>query len=159
MSFSHFLSICLSVRCKLFTVLTSSERLGQFQPNLAESIIGWRGFKFVQMKDHTLLKGEIIWIVKNLMVSKFFSSKTIWSEKMKHVWKYSQVVPSSSGLWGSNFNYEYIEKNLLNSAQKLIGQKSCNFDGSIFRWCRYKFVQIMILRGKMGPQWKGGRVN
>ena len=50
-------SVCLSV-CKLFTFLTSSpEPLGQFQPNLAQSI---PGFKFVQVKDHALLKGEII---------------------------------------------------------------------------------------------------
>ena len=57
-------SVCLSVRpsvCKLFTFSSSSpELLGQFQPNLAQSILGWRGFKFVQMKGHTLPKGEII---------------------------------------------------------------------------------------------------
>ena len=42
-------SVCLSV-CKLFTFSSSSqELLGQFQPNLAQSILGWRGFKFVQM--------------------------------------------------------------------------------------------------------------
>ena len=53
-------SVCLSV-CKLFTFSSSSpEPLGQFQPNLAQSIPGWRGFKFVQMKGPTLLKGEII---------------------------------------------------------------------------------------------------
>ena len=34
-------------------ILKSSypEPLGQFQPNLAQSILGWRGFKFVQMKN------------------------------------------------------------------------------------------------------------
>ena len=49
-------------RCrKLFTFSSSSqEPLGQFQPNLAQSILGWRGFKFVQMKGHTLSQGEII---------------------------------------------------------------------------------------------------
>ena len=36
------------------------ESQGQFQPNLAESIIGWRGFKFIQMKGHALFQGEII---------------------------------------------------------------------------------------------------
>ena len=66
-SFSDRLSsvVCLSVRpsvCKLFTFSSSSpEPLGQFQPNLAQSIPGWRGFKFVKMKGHTLSKGEIIW--------------------------------------------------------------------------------------------------
>ena len=69
-SFSDHLSsvVCLSVRpsvclsvCKLFTFSFSSpEPLGQFQPNLAQSILGWRGFKFVQMKGHALPKGEII---------------------------------------------------------------------------------------------------
>ena len=52
-------SVCLSVRppvrpsvCKLFTFSSSSpEPLGQFQPILAQSILGWRGFKFVQMKN------------------------------------------------------------------------------------------------------------
>ena len=47
--------------CQLFTFSSSSpEPLGQFQPNLAQSILGWRGFKFVQMKDLALFQGEII---------------------------------------------------------------------------------------------------
>ena len=58
------LSVCLSVRlsvCKLFTFSSSStEPLGQFQPNLAQNILWWRGFKFVQMKGPALFKGEII---------------------------------------------------------------------------------------------------
>ena len=46
---------------KLFTFSSSSpEPLGQFQPKLAQSILGWRGFKFVQMKDPALFQGEII---------------------------------------------------------------------------------------------------
>ena len=32
----------------------------QFQPNLAHSNLGWWVFKFVQMKNHTLLRGEVI---------------------------------------------------------------------------------------------------
>ena len=49
-------------RCrKLFTFSSSSqEPLGQFQPNLAQSILGWREFKFVQMKGPALFQGEII---------------------------------------------------------------------------------------------------
>ena len=43
-----------------FKKSSSQEPLSQFQPNLAQSILGWRGFKFVQMKDQTLLQGEII---------------------------------------------------------------------------------------------------
>ena len=64
-SFSdHLSSVCPSVCpsvCKLFTFSSSSpEPLGQFQPNLAQSILGWRGFKFVQMKGPALFQGEII---------------------------------------------------------------------------------------------------
>ena len=48
-------------RRKLFTFSSSSpEPLGQFQPNLAQNILGWRGFKFVQMKGHAIFQGEII---------------------------------------------------------------------------------------------------
>ena len=39
---------------------SSPEPLGQFQPNKAESILGWRRFKFVQVKDPTHFQGEII---------------------------------------------------------------------------------------------------
>ena len=47
--------------CKLFTFSSSSpEPLSQFQPNLAQSILGWRGFKLVQMKGPALFQGEII---------------------------------------------------------------------------------------------------
>ena len=51
----------LSSLSKLFSFLSfSPEPLGQFQPNLAQSILGWRGFKFVQMNGHALFQGEII---------------------------------------------------------------------------------------------------
>ena len=65
-SFSDRLSslVCLSVRpsvCKLFLFSTSSqEPLGQFQPNLAQSILGLREFNIVQMKGPALFQGEII---------------------------------------------------------------------------------------------------
>ena len=60
-SFSdHLSSVCPFV-CKLFTFSSSSpEPLGQFQPNLAQSILGWRGFKFIQMKGPALFQVEII---------------------------------------------------------------------------------------------------
>ena len=59
------LSVVRPCRCccrrKLFTFSSSSpEPLGQFQPNLAQSILGWMGFKFVQMKGRALFQGEII---------------------------------------------------------------------------------------------------
>ena len=54
-------SVCLSDRqsvCKLFTFSSSSlEPLSQFQQNLRQSIFGWRGFKFVQMKNYSILIG------------------------------------------------------------------------------------------------------
>ena len=50
---------------KLFTFSSSSpEPLSQFQPNLAQSILGWRGFKFVQMKCPALIQREIITILR-----------------------------------------------------------------------------------------------
>ena len=33
-----------------FTLSSSPQQLGQFQPNLVQSILGYRGFKFIQMK-------------------------------------------------------------------------------------------------------------
>ena len=49
------LSVCLSVR--LFTFSSSSpEPLGQFQPNLAQSILGWCEFIFVWMKGPAFLQ-------------------------------------------------------------------------------------------------------
>ena len=53
---------CCPWHChKLFTFPSSSpEPMGQFQPNLAQSILGWRGFKFVYMKGSALFQGEII---------------------------------------------------------------------------------------------------
>ena len=61
-------SVCLSIRpsvrpsvCNLFTFSSSSpEPLGQFQPNMAQSILEWREFKFVQLKGPALFQGEII---------------------------------------------------------------------------------------------------
>ena len=47
-------SVCLSVRPSVYRLFTfsscSQEPLGQFQQNLAQCILGWRGFKFIQMK-------------------------------------------------------------------------------------------------------------
>ena len=62
-SFSDHLSsfVCLLSVCKLFTFSSSSpEPHGQFQPNLAQSNLGWRGLKFLKMKGRALFQGEII---------------------------------------------------------------------------------------------------
>ena len=36
------------------------EPLGQFLPIMGQSILGWSGFMFIQMKGHAFLQGEII---------------------------------------------------------------------------------------------------
>ena len=55
----HHNCCCCYRCCKLFTFLSSSpEPQGQFQPNLAQSILGLMGFKFVQRKSHFLSQGE-----------------------------------------------------------------------------------------------------
>ena len=84
----HHPSVYLSVRpsacssvCKLFTFSSSSqEPLGRFQPNLTQNILGWRGFKFVQMKDHALFQGEIIRKYQNTLTNlKSFLFKNHWA--------------------------------------------------------------------------------
>ena len=48
-------------QCKFFTFLSSSpEPLGQFQSYLAQSILGLRGFKFGQIRNHSILKRKIM---------------------------------------------------------------------------------------------------
>ena len=105
------LSVCLSVHpsvrpsvCKLFTFSSSSpEPLGQFQPNLAQNILGWRGFKYVQVKGPSLFQGEIITQIakihwRNLKI--FFSRTTgSISTKLdtKHPWVKEIQVCSNAG--------------------------------------------------------------
>ena len=51
-------STCLS---KLFTFSSSSpDPLDQFQTNLAQGNLGGRGFKFIEMKGHSISQGEVI---------------------------------------------------------------------------------------------------
>ena len=38
---------------------SSPELQGQFQPNLTQCILGWRVFKFLQMKGHAFFEGKI----------------------------------------------------------------------------------------------------
>ena len=62
--------------CKLFTFSSSSpEPLGQLQPNLAQIILGWRGFKFIQMKGSALFQGEIITKLRKY-IDKFLKSSS-----------------------------------------------------------------------------------
>jgi hypothetical protein len=43
-----------------FLKSSSSEPAGQIQSNLVQIVLGCREFKFVQIKDQVLFKGEII---------------------------------------------------------------------------------------------------
>jgi hypothetical protein len=43
-----------------FKFFSSPEPLGQFQPDLEQITLRWRGFKFVQTKGINNLQGEII---------------------------------------------------------------------------------------------------
>ena len=55
----------------------SQEPLDLFQPNLPQSIVGWKGFKFAQMKGRSRFQGEIYEIAKiHWQNLKFFFSKT-----------------------------------------------------------------------------------
>ena len=54
------------------------EPLGLFQLSLAESILGWREFNFVQMKGYAIFQGEIIINEQKYIdkILKIFSSRT-----------------------------------------------------------------------------------
>ena len=101
------LSVCLSVHpsvCKLFTFSSSSqEPLSQFQPNLAQNILGWRGFKFIHMKGPgPFLRGDNYKIVKiHWRHLKIFFSRTTEpiSTKLntKHYWVNGIQVCSNEG--------------------------------------------------------------
>ena len=74
-----FLIACRPSVRKLLTFSSSSPKpMGQFQPNLVQSILGWREFKFVRMKDHALLQGEIIKKKRKFIgeIKKIFFSRT-----------------------------------------------------------------------------------
>ena len=90
----HPSSVCSSL-CKLFTFSSSPQQpLIQFQPNLAQSIPGWRRLKFLQMKGHTFPKREIIleihwWLLKIFLsrttgpISTKIGTKVTWGIKIQ----------------------------------------------------------------------------
>ena len=96
---------------------SSSEPLSQFRPNLAQSILGWRGFKFVQMKGLALFQREIITKIakKHWRNSKIFFSRTTEpiSTKLgtKHPWVKGIQVCSNEGPrpFPRGDNYEIVK--------------------------------------------------
>ena len=62
------LSVSLSV-CKLHIFNFFSRITRPLQPNLAQSILGWRGFKFVQMNGQFLSKGRQLGKSKNKLTT------------------------------------------------------------------------------------------
>lgn len=55
--------VCHRCCLNLFT-FSSSSPLGRFQSNLAQSISARTGFKYVQMNDHILFKGDNFELLK-----------------------------------------------------------------------------------------------
>ena len=77
---------------KLFAFSSSSEPLDQFQPNLAQSVRGWRKFKFVQMKGQLFSKGRSMWNSKKYWkYFNIFSSKTTRPNSTKFSTKHPWV--------------------------------------------------------------------
>lgn len=102
----------------------TSEPLGQlYQSNLAQSILGWRAFKFVSLYK---------WWAMSFLKRRYPVIRNYWIGK-----------------------FLIFFKNLL---KKTIGQKSLNlWCGSILRYCRFKFVKVMIFRGE-GGQKRGKKI-
>ena len=55
-------------RHMLSTYIYQIEPLGQSQPNLAQNILGWRGFQNVQMKGHILFQGGDNYEIANFRI-------------------------------------------------------------------------------------------
>ena len=91
--------------CKLFTISSSSpEPLSQFQPNLSQSILRWRGFKFVQMKGLALFQrgdnyqiGKIHWRNKKKSSSPELNGPISTKLGTMHPWVTGIQVCSNEG--------------------------------------------------------------
>ena len=95
-------SFCHRQYHKLFTFSSSPEPLGLFQPNLVQSILWWREFKFVQMKDTAFFQVEIMtkeWKYINKILKIFFRTTGLISTKLgsKHNWVKRIQVCSNEG--------------------------------------------------------------
>ena len=106
--------VCRPSVCKLFIFSSSSpETLAQFQPHLTQSIIGWRGFKFEQMKDLFLRKMIV---------------KIHWSHFQNHLANFNQT-------WQK---FKFLNTLSFTTYQLNTIQKSHSWEWSIFRrMCAY----------------------
>ena len=117
--------ICCLLLWGCFTFSSSSESPGQFQPNLAKSILGLRGFKFVQMRTHPFPSGDNYIIAKiydniwgNLEI---FFPRTAWpiatKHGKKHPWVMGILVCSNEGSrpFPKGDNYETVKMHWWNS--------------------------------------------
>ena len=152
---------------KLFTFSSSSqEPHSQFQPNLAQSILGWQGFKFDQMKGPVLVQGEIIMkeqkyideIKKNVLLQNHMTNfnqtghKAFLGEGNSSLIKWRAQPFSKGRLLGNNKNTLMKFKNLLNNHwanynQTCHSASSGEGYSSLFKWrtiqfslSRYKFL-------------------
>ena len=81
---------CRRRLCKLFTLSSSSpEPLGQFQPNLAQSILGWRRFKWRATGDNS---ENTLTIFKNLLLQNHWSN-------FKQTWHKASLGKGNSSLF------------------------------------------------------------
>ena len=97
---------------------SSPELLGQFQPNLAKSFLGWRGFKFVQMKCFPLFQGEIVKKLlkciddyKNLLLQNYWAnSNQTWHKSslgQGYIRLFKWRAPPLSYIYNHNFDQMY----------------------------------------------------
>ena len=145
---------CCCCRRKLFPFLSSSpESMDQYQPNLAQSPLRSRGFKYVQMNDQVLFqKGNNHEIAKihwgNLLLQYHLTLSTILGTKKKNLWLKGIQVCSNEGprFFPRGDNYEIAKihwQNLKEIFCTTTGPISTKLSTNIIiGWKGLKFVQI-----------------
>ena len=121
---------CCCCRRKLFTFSSSSPKpLGKFQPNLVQSILGWRGLKFIQMKGHAFFQGEIItklMKLKNVLLQNHRANFNQTWHKSSLGKEDSNLFKCRAMLFSRGDNYEVMKMNWWNlknlSSAELLGQ-------------------------------------
>lgn len=118
----------------------------------------WVNFNLTWHKASFFFKREIISISENLLI--FFKHRSSQKPFDQISWNYveassGKVVSSLSKSWSRRVEWAtiVIYKNLQKCSLKTFGKIITNLCGWILRWCRFKFVQIMILGGRLEPQY------